>query len=81
MQEGCIARSMVSGKPQLHSTSLPTVYHLCFIFNSSWVEILAPMPIILIDFSFFLSHCRRTVGMLPLSTIMPSYFTMNLALT
>lgn len=81
MQEDCIARSMVSSKPQLHSTSLPTVCDLCLIFNSSWFESLAPMPIILIDYSFFLSHCRCTVGMLPLSAIMPTYFTMNLALT
>jgi hypothetical protein len=52
MKEDYIARNMISSKPQWHSTFLPTVYYLCFLFNSSCFEMLAPRLVILIYFRF-----------------------------
>ena len=66
MKEVYIARNIVSSKPQLHSTFRPTVYYLCFLFNSSCFEMLAPRMVILII--FLLSHSRHIVRMLSQST-------------
>jgi hypothetical protein len=66
MKEVYIARNIVSSKPQLHSTFLPTVYYLCFLFNSFCFEMLAPGLVILIN---FLSHSRHIVGILSQSTL------------